>query len=107
RVRLSGRFIKKSKLQKITKGRETLLNFHENKEKTWNSEKCCVKGSRIINVAYLLQQLICIQCTNRLHLDFIKSETKFGLASTFKIECEKCLQIPSRNFLAGLGLQIR
>ncbi|KAK0086465.1 hypothetical protein PV326_005534 [Microctonus aethiopoides] len=59
RVRLSGRFVKKSKLQKLTKGREALLNFHENKEKSCDSE----------------------------------NETKFGLASTFKIECENCLQI--------------
>ncbi|KAK0169299.1 hypothetical protein PV328_012235, partial [Microctonus aethiopoides] len=57
RVRLSGRCVKKSKLQKIAKTRETLLNFHENKEKSSDSEKCRVKGSRIINIAYLLQQL--------------------------------------------------
>jgi hypothetical protein len=51
---------------------------------------CVIEGRRIVDIAYLAQQMVCITCQTLLHLTDIASELQMGLASILSIICPIC-----------------
>ena len=48
-----------------------------------------VEGRRVIDVAFMASQMTCIACSHQLHLMDIVKETRYGLASLFRLICSR------------------
>ncbi|XP_046408211.1 uncharacterized protein LOC124172766 [Ischnura elegans] len=87
RARHKGRFAKAKKAKrfenlKICSARE--------KSEVSGDNNIILEGSRIVDVMFLAQQLICSGCDNVLSLLDIVSESVIGLASKWTINCRQC-----------------
>lgn len=96
-LRVNGRFAKKSRIDQINKSKSALKKYNDRVKRKLNEQneceekqKCCIEGSRVIDLSYLAEQMFCKVCNERLSLPYIKREVKRGFASIFHIECENC-----------------
>lgn len=84
-ARHKGRFVKAKKAKRIEN-----LKIGPAKSEVSGVNNIIVEGSRIVDVMFLAQQLICSGCDNVLSLLDIQSESLIGLASKWTINCRQC-----------------
>lgn len=94
RLREKGRFIKKNVLDKKSKAIAAMTEARKQKNQNIPQKSDCESTMlRIVDIALLGKNLKCDRCNQRIFLDNIVKEVRFGLTSMLHIKCETCVCI--------------